>query len=354
MSLTKTAAIASLLAPALGKSVFWSPAYDNVTSDVEILSDPSNLDGFKMNTSAMVGGSFDFWYFDVVSESTDAGVNIVFFNTGDFYYQLGNDQPLAVQLTGKFSNGIEFFVQTFATEGVTVKNDECGVAADFRGSGTSFTGTNLHMPNVEYVITYDGSAGGVEGTTTFNNTAGANQNLLPYLFWANAVPDAEAFVNLTIDGAPLEIADGIGYHDKNWGQKSVITSLKYWDWGHARVGPYAIVWYDLLDYNNTEHAYAYVAKDGEAPCVNGGPANVTYPYPPTNKLGLLANNGLTINYEIPNGELLSFNITTTAIIKTESGNVYSRGVGDVAGGVVGGPSYKGRAFYEEFIYGLLY
>lgn len=120
-----------------------------------------------MNASAMVGGSFDSWYFDVVSESTGAVVNIVFFNTGDFYYQLGNGQPLAVQLTGKYANGTEFFIQTFATEGAIIKNDDCGVSADFKGSGASFVGTNLQKPNVTYTITYDGSVGGVNGTVTF-------------------------------------------------------------------------------------------------------------------------------------------------------------------------------------------
>ncbi|KAH8596965.1 hypothetical protein B0O99DRAFT_705323 [Bisporella sp. PMI_857] len=371
-----TVLVASLVVSVLGKSVYWPPVYSNATSDVEILSDPSNLDGYKMNASAMINGAFDFWYFDVASESSNAGVNIVFFNTGDFYYQLGNEQPLAVQLTGKFANGTEFFVQTFATEGATIQNDEFGIAADFKGSGASFVGTNLQEPGVTYIITYDGSAGGVRGTITFKarapahfpcdtmNVFGANQNLLPYLFWANAVPDAEAVVNLTINGSPLTITDGIGYHDKNWGQKSVVTSPKYWDWGHARVGPYAIVWYDLLDYNDIEHSYAYVATDGEDPIVGcgattvkvrqWGPSNMTYPYPPTNNLGLLANNGLLIDYKLPGGRKLFFNVTTTAIIKTENGNVYSRGVGDVVGGEVGGLSYSGRGFYEEFIYGLLF
>jgi hypothetical protein len=174
----KVVATASLLAPALAKSVYWPPVYNNVTSDVEILSDPNNLDGFKMNASAMVGGSFDLWYFDVMSESTDAGVNIVFFNTGDFYYQLGNDQPLAVQLTGKFANGTEFFVQTFATEGVNVKNDDSGIAADFKGAGASFVGSNLQKSNVTYTITYDGSAGGVEGTIVFKAVSSSAQYLI--------------------------------------------------------------------------------------------------------------------------------------------------------------------------------
>lgn len=165
------AAAANLVLPVLGGSVYWPPSYSNATSDVEILSDPSNLDGSKINASAMVGGSFDFWYFDVASESTDAGVNIVFFNTGDFYAQLGNAQPLAVQLSGKFSNGTEFFVQTFATEGVVVKSDDSGVTGDWNGAGASFVGSNLHNSDVTYTIVYDGSAGGVNGTVTFKSVS---------------------------------------------------------------------------------------------------------------------------------------------------------------------------------------
>jgi hypothetical protein len=157
----------SMLPLALARVVEWLPAYNNVTSEVEILSDPSNLDGFKMNASAMVGGSFDFWYFDVASESTNAGVNIVFFNTGDFSQQLGNQQPLAVQLSGKFENGTEFFIQTYATEGAAVENNEAGISGDWKGSGARFAGTNLHQPDVTYTIIYDGTTGGVKGSVTF-------------------------------------------------------------------------------------------------------------------------------------------------------------------------------------------
>ncbi|KAK9774979.1 putative AttH domain-containing protein [Seiridium cardinale] len=269
----------------------------------------------------------------------------------------------SAMLTGKFAKETEFFVQTFVIEGAAIKNDDHGVGADFKGAGASFVGSDPQKPNVAYTITYDGSAA---YPCTFlcdtMSVSGATQNLLPYRLWANAVPDAETVVNSAIDSAPLLITDGIGYHDKNWDQKSVITSPKYWDWGYARVVPYVIVSYDLLDYNNTEYTYAYVSKDGEDPFAGcggatvkirqWGPANMTYNYPPTNKLELLANNGFLIDYERRSGEKLFLNVTTTAIINTETGKVYSRGVGDVGGGAVGGPRYSGRGFYEEFIYEL--
>ncbi|KAF9260464.1 hypothetical protein L218DRAFT_932596 [Marasmius fiardii PR-910] len=376
MNLLRSTCMATLLAPALGVLLL-DPWYNNATSDVETVSNPSNLDGAKLNASATPGGSFDSWYFDVVSQSTNAGVNVAFYNTGDFQEQLGNEQPLAVQLSGKFANGTEFFIQTFAIKGATVANDQRGLLGNWMGSGAKFNGSSLTEPNATYTITFDGSPEGspsVIGTISFNSiapahfpcdskdVAGASENLLPGLFWSNAVPDAESVVDLTIDGAEYKITDGIGYHDKTWGQNSISTSSKYSDWGHARVGPYSIVFYDLLDYNNTERVYAYIAKDGEAELIGcgagesvakvrqWGSSNTTYP--PTNKDGLLANLGLTVEYTAPSGDEYLFNITTTSIIKTESG-VYSRAVGDVFGGIVGGETYEGgRAFYTEYTFGL--
>jgi hypothetical protein len=43
--------------------------------------------------------------------------------------------------------------------------------------------------------------------------AGQNMNLGAGIGWANAVPDAQAVVNLKINGSSLAF-DGGGYHDK--------------------------------------------------------------------------------------------------------------------------------------------
>lgn len=71
--------------------------------------------------------------------------------------------------------------------------------------------------------------------------------------WANAIPNAVATVNLTIANlethASEEIAvtNGVGYHDKNWGDRSITKTIQAWSWGHARIGEYSVVWFDIID-----------------------------------------------------------------------------------------------------------
>jgi hypothetical protein len=184
-----------------------------------------------------------------------------------------------------------------------------------------------------------------------------NTQLLPHLHWDNAVPDAQATVKLNINGTSFSITDGVGYHDKNWGDKSVITSPKYWDWGHAHLGSFSLVWYDLLDYNNTEHTYAYVAKHGDialASCAKNAVqirqwgANTAYP--PT--FGISKAAGLTARFDLGGGQVLVANLTKEQIVHDEI--VYARALGSVTGGIEGQQVYKGRGHYEEYIYGLLF
>jgi hypothetical protein len=184
-----------------------------------------------------------------------------------------------------------------------------------------------------------------------------NTLLLPHLHWSNAVPDAQATVDLDINGTSFLLTDGVGYHDKNWGDKSVITSPKYWDWGHAQLGPFSLVWYDLLDYNNTEHSYAYVAKHGNitltscaknAVIVRQWGTNTTYP--PT--FGIQKADGLTARFDLGGGQVLVANLTKEEIVHHET--VYDRALGSVTGGIEGQEVYTGRGHYEEFTYGLLF
>ena len=190
-----------------------------------------------------------------------------------------------------------------------------------------------------------------------NGASGANQNLLPGLYWANAVPDAVTNVKLEVGGTAMQFNDGVGYHDKNWGNQSIIDGPRYWDWGHGRFGPYSVVWYNLLDYYGQESRRAYVAKDGEVLLLScdldslevrqmGGKAA----WPPTT--GLLDTDGLSIRFTLPDGQILAFNVTTEFIVRDERG-AYQRANGKIVGGVEGQETYEGRGHYEEFIFGIV-
>lgn len=190
-----------------------------------------------------------------------------------------------------------------------------------------------------------------------NGAVGANQNLLPGLYWANAVPDSNTIVDLQVGSDDIKFADGVGYHDKNWGNKSIIDGPRYWDWGHGRLGPYSVVWYNLLDYEGNESRRSFVTKDGEVLLVScdldsmvvrqrGGKAA----WPPTT--GLLETEGLSIHYTLPDGKVFAIDVTTELIVRDESG-AYQRANGLLKGGFVGEETFEGRGHYEEFIFGIV-
>ncbi|KAK1543971.1 hypothetical protein CPAR01_04604 [Colletotrichum paranaense] len=340
------------------------PRYHNRTVSVEHLSVAGNLDGYKMVTPA-AKKSTDFWYFDVVSKSSNQTLNIVFFNSGDFSQY---PHPLAAQVSGVYPNGTDFYFEAMADAGVHLTNGPRGIAGDWKGIG-SFSGTSLDKPDVEYTINIDSKDMGIYGKISFkaiapahypcdlNGAVGVSENLLPGLYWANAVPDAETVVDLAVKDTVIAFDDGIGYHDKNWGNQSIIDGPRYWDWGHARFGPYSIVWYNLLDYDGNESRRSYVAKDGEVLLVSCDMASMEVrqrggkaAWPPIT--GLLETEGLSVKYNLTNGDVMEVDITTQFIVRDEKG-AYQRANGLVKGGIIGQKIFEGRGHYEEFIFGIV-
>ncbi|RYP62738.1 hypothetical protein DL769_007197 [Monosporascus sp. CRB-8-3] len=240
-----------------------------------------------MTTSAN-SSSYDYWWFSLVSTEDASALNLVFYNAGD----IGNPQPLAVEVSGLFPNGTRFLTQVLEPEGAVISNGPQGISAQWLGLKAGFRGTNLEKPNVTYEVNFDSPELGIVGNIELKsvselsltiigflidlnnvqiapahypcdlNIPGVTQLHLERFFWSNAVPDADVVVDVNINGTAMNFK-GIGYHDKNWGDKTVLKSPKFWDWGHARLGPYSVVWYDLLDYSDKEYYRSFVSKDGE-------------------------------------------------------------------------------------------
>lgn len=58
-----------------------------------------------------------------------------------------------------------------------------------------------------------------------NNAVSVTQNLLPGLYWANIIPDAEIVANLRVQDTTIEFMDVAGYHDKTYGIRLSSTDL---------------------------------------------------------------------------------------------------------------------------------
>ncbi|KAJ9150279.1 Hydroxyneurosporene dehydrogenase [Pleurostoma richardsiae] len=355
-----------LLQRAWGYTVTLPDILYNGTVTAESTSIEGNLDGPKLTPRAN-STSFDWWYFDAVSASTNASVTVVFYEAGPNGFindYLGG--PLSVSISGSFANGTLFSLSASATGGAIIHVDDDGIDAEWKGSGFSILGTGLTTSHATYVVTVDSPTIGVEGSFTLKshapahypcglNVPGVSEIMVPHVFWSNAVPDASAFVNLTIGGSPLAFHDGVGYHDKNWGDAPFVTTTSSWYWGHARLGPYSLVWFDALDLAGTEYFSGYVAKRGkvlQASCATGAavarPWGANDAYPPVFSTGVMQ--GLEVRFDLGEGETLVANVTTG--LPVVDVGAYVRTLGTVTGAVEGPGGckivYEGRTLFEEF------
>lgn len=165
------------------------------------------------------------------------------------------------------------------------------------------------------------------------------------------MPDADTAVHLNIGARPLSFTDGVGYYEKTWGDAPLLESINSWYWGHARFGPYSVVWFDVLDPTMTEYFSGYVAKDGQVLAASCAPdAVVVRPwgfnsgYPPTVDMGLMQ--GLYARFQLDDGTVLAANITTGTVV-FYSRNFSARMLGTVTGGIEGSnATFEGRALFE--------
>jgi predicted secreted hydrolase len=61
-----------------------------------------------------------------------------------------------------------------------------------------------------------------------------------YFAWLPSVPQGTVEGTLTIDGRTTTVK-GVGYHDHNWGDASMLDLIHDWYWGRAQIGPYTVI-----------------------------------------------------------------------------------------------------------------
>jgi hypothetical protein len=269
----------------------------NLSSEVEWTYAGTSLDGPKVLD--VNGTTFDWWYFDARAANPDdlSSVVVTLFlaSAGGFEALSNETSVLTAMLTGTFANGSAFAYYGYPSEAVVFTK---GDSTDGRWGGFGSWTSSEDLQ--KWTVDYTDPDQGILGYMSFARTApahfpcgpveeGGSEVLMPHVGWVNPVPDADVAVNFMIDGSEL-IFDGVGYHDKNWGDQPFFDSVGSWYWGHGRLGPYSVVWFDALDINGTEHSSSYVAKDGKILSAGCGDKSVlvrpwggddTYPPPET-------------------------------------------------------------------------
>ena len=85
-----------------------------------------------------------------------------------------------------------------------------------------------------------------------------------FFAWLPSVPQGTVSGSLEIDGRTTAIT-GVGYHDHNWGDASLLDLVHHWYWGRALVGPYTVIasWITSTSaYGNVDVPVFMLARDG--------------------------------------------------------------------------------------------
>ncbi|KAF5013051.1 hypothetical protein FDECE_878 [Fusarium decemcellulare] len=230
----------------------------------------AGFDGPKVDI--LNGTSYHFWYFEAVAYVGQSSIIINFHAGAPLKSDFSGDTSGSsnnVQISGHFPNGTTF------SDVVTVDNATVSTAGDGSDGLWGALGYSWYSdPDMsDYGVELEAKEGSIHGSISMHSVApahypcsptrpGESLEVMPGIGWVNAVPDADVTVDLTIHGMPFKFV-GIGYHDKNWGVIPFSHVVRSWNWGHARMGPYSIVWLYSTDRRATTYLSGYVAYQGQ-------------------------------------------------------------------------------------------
>jgi hypothetical protein len=100
-------------------------------------------------------------------------------------------------------------------------------------------------------------------------TNGASPFVAPALGWINAIPAGQGSADLTILGEKFAFKNMVGYHDHNFGGVALAQGDKSWYFGHATVGPYKLVWFDVISaFTGGRTSSVYLVENDEIRLAN--------------------------------------------------------------------------------------
>ncbi|GAA1752870.1 lipocalin-like domain-containing protein [Agromyces humatus] len=182
-------------------------------------------------------GTYEWWYFD--AHLDDGAKLVVVFQNKDV---VNPNQPLSplLRLSLDLPDGRSFEkLLNLPAESWAAATDR----ADVRLGDNRFEG-DLHT----YRITATADEVSVDVTLTGqirpwrpgtgHMLFGANREL--EFAWLPAVPQGAVTGSYTVDGVTTPVT-GVGYHDHNWGNVSLLKIIHDWYWARGQAGPYSVI-----------------------------------------------------------------------------------------------------------------
>lgn len=218
---------------------------------VEPWEDGSRTDGSP--------GTYEWWYFDF---NLDDGSTLVidFLDKNPTSPQTGLEPSVTFSLDAPGKSSVSRTVSAGASE-FSSSRERCDVRI-----GPCTTRGDLH----EYALHFE--ADGVRADLSLRGTVppwrpGTGVSLFgpsKYFAWLPSVPQGRVEGTLEIDGRVVSVT-GVGYHDHNWGNASLLDLVHHWYWGRAQVGPYTVIasWITATPaYGGVDLPVFLLARDG--------------------------------------------------------------------------------------------
>lgn len=214
-------------------------------------------DGMRTDGGA---GTFEWWYFD--ANLADGSKLVITFYTKDFSDVSG---PLAPIVSVEFDRADgahvseEFHLSSHADFSASKTGCDVRIGPNhFSGDLHTYT-IHAETASIQADVTLTGQVPSWRpetGTFLF----GADEK--HYFAWLPSVPRGQADVRVTYDGTTTAYS-GVGYHDHNWGNVSMMELINHWYWARAKIGDYTVIAANLTvedKYSNTQLPIFMLAK----------------------------------------------------------------------------------------------
>lgn len=218
-------------------------------------------------------GTYEWWYFD--AHLDDGAKLVVVFHTKNF---IDLDKPLTPLLRVEVTlpDGTQRIrllpcdaaAFSASTDGCEVRIGDNAFAGDLR---TYRIHARVDDVEVDVVLTGDLPAWRPETGHWLFGEDGER-----HFAWLPAVPQGRVEATYRVDGERTTTT-GVGYHDHNWGNASMIELIHHWYWARGTAGPYSVI----ASHITAERAYGYaelpvfmLARDGVL--IGDEPGKVTF------------------------------------------------------------------------------
>lgn len=208
-------------------------------------------------------GTYEWWYFD--SQMDDGSTLVIVFYSNK--WTLSPKRGPVPQVTfalhtadgQEYSETIEMPFSSFeaSTERCYVKMGNCVFEGDLNEYHIRF-----NNGEIDANVRLTGNVPSWRPETGYFYFGDQEQY---YFAWLPSVPEGRVEAEVNVGGKKLSFT-GTGYHDHNWGNISMMSIIRHWYWGRAKVGSYQTISSYITaekKYGGNKFPIFMLAKDGK-------------------------------------------------------------------------------------------